>query len=248
MDALTAADFTAAIDKQFDLKYTPDYFALAKCATAVLAHKPENDLFEAAQHKCEWCWHDLTAVLTLVATECHLAAFGHTRSLYENLLTTLHLSKHPEKLADFKDYGKVASYEIFRDLLGSDKDFFEEVREEYAKLRPRFVHRGNLGNWHRTSVFSLFEEAGMEKLYHTYYKQASSFAHGDAQVGTTWRDGKWSFDIANLDPTPYGRLAVVTGHFFFVDFLGAFIDIHKLPYKEKWHPVYDLAKERMEAG
>jgi hypothetical protein len=54
----------------------------------------------------------------------------------------------------------------------------------------------------------LVDECGLGGTYPTFYKKASSVAHGDGFIGTGFNDGKWFYDVARLPADLYGDLAL----------------------------------------
>lgn len=244
---LVCPDFVKTIAKNHDLNYEEMFMAVAECSFAFMAAEPKDEIHGVVLHKSEWCWENFIGVLTLVANDLHLSAFSLTRNLYENILTTLHLMNHPEKLGDFIHHGRVVAFELARDH-GIKKELLVPHQAEYDTLRPTFGRGKKLLPWHKVTVLKMFEESGIGEMYASYYKKASCFAHGDAFVGTHYdaTKGGWYFDIADLTPEPYGRLAVIAAHVAVSAFFGALVDFYKLPFKDKWEKANQLIKEQGE--
>jgi len=91
-------------------------------------------------------------------------------------------STDPQVLTDYIDYGKIIAYELMRDLDGPAQEL-ARMKPEYDNLKARFGKR----KWHAMTIQKPVERsfdtalgAGETSLYETFYKEASSFAHGDS--------------------------------------------------------------------
>jgi hypothetical protein len=112
------------------------------------------------------------------------------RNLFELVLGTVFLIDNPDKLQDFVDYGKIIAYELAEEM-GADQKYLEAFRQKasYDMLKKRLGHN----KWHGQSVKGLAEQIGMRKLYHSFYKESSSIAHGDSYVTLGYKGGDWRF-------------------------------------------------------
>jgi len=180
---------------------------LAELAFKVLADKRDDPHVAAIRSRVEICWEIYTSVLFLAAEHLGISSFGQCRNLFENIVSTVYLAKHHELLQDFFDHAKVIAYEAMRDM-GLSQKKLDVVKAEYDAIKPRFMQGNRPVSWHKTSVRELVEASGLAGMYPTFYKKASSVAHGDGFIGTGYKDGKWYYDTAQLNPDLYGDLAL----------------------------------------
>ena len=91
-------------------------------------------------------------------------------------------SADPQVLDDYIDYGKLIAYELM-DALNGPPQILARMKPEYDTIKARLGDR----KWHRSTIQKLVERSfdtalgpGEKSLYQTFYKEASSFAHGDS--------------------------------------------------------------------
>jgi hypothetical protein len=113
---------------------------------------------------------------------------------------------NPNKLSDFINYGKVVGYEI-AEQSGADEKYLKAFRQkaDYDRLKKHFGQN----KWHGKSVRRLAENAGMNQLYQSFYKEASSIAHVDSFVTLGYKKGKWGFSKDVRSWSDYGDTALV---------------------------------------
>ncbi len=203
---MTAPPFVKEISRRSE-GFEQNFLTLAELAFSVLADERHDEHVEAIRSRVEICWEIYTSVLILVAEHLGVSSFGQCRNLLENIVSTIYLSKHPELLQDFLDHAKIIAYESLRDM-GMDQKKLDVVKAEYDAIKPRFTQGNRSLAWHKTTVRELVEAAGLPGMYSTFYKKASSVAHGDGFIGTGFKDGKWYYDVSNLNADLYGDLAL----------------------------------------
>ncbi|HEX3153067.1 MAG TPA: DUF5677 domain-containing protein [Candidatus Angelobacter sp.] len=187
--------------------FEENFMILAELAFKVMADKRDDQHVAAIRSRVEICWEIYTSVLILTAEHLGVSSFGQCRNLFENIVSTVYLAKHPELLQDFFDHGKLIAYESLRDM-GLDQKKLDVVKAEYDAIKPRFMQGNRALSWHKTTVKELVETSGLAGMYPTFYKKASSVAHGDGFIGTGFKDGKWLYNVADLPAGLYGDLAL----------------------------------------
>jgi hypothetical protein len=130
---------------------------------------------------------------------------GMCRNLFELVAGTIFLIEHPEKTYDFVDYGKKIAYELVKDMKANDEYLkaFDSVAD-YESLRVRFGKQG----WHGTNIKGVVEAVGMGDLYKTFYKEASSIAHGDSFVTLRYKNATWQLTRGVDEWRPYVETAL----------------------------------------
>lgn len=187
--------------------FEENFMILAEVVFKVLGDKRDEPHVAAVRSRVEICWEIYTSVLTLSAEHLGISSFGQCRNLFENIVSTVHLAKHPELLQDFFDHAKVIAYESMRDM-GLEQKKLDVVKAEYDAIKPRFMQGKRVLSWHKSSVWELVDACGLGGTYPTFYKKASSVAHGDGFIGTGFKGGKWFYDVAQLPADLYGDLAL----------------------------------------
>src|SRR5207248_7079025 len=112
------------------------------------------------------------------------------RTLFESIVSAAILAKHPEKLGDFVEHGRMTELRMMRvieDPLLKKKleHAIKATDAEFQKLWAKF----NESRWHGLGTKDSFIEAEFEpSVYDRYYRRASVIAHGQPYV--TARGGK----------------------------------------------------------
>jgi hypothetical protein len=141
-------------------------------------------------------WEVLNSIHCLIAYNYGLGAFSLSRNLFEVICGTIFLIQHPEKTQDFIDYGKKIGFELAQ-AMGANQPYLAAFSKhaDYPSLIGRFGRK----SWHGKDVRSIVEEADMVRLYSSFYKEASSVAHGDSFPLLGFKNGKWHLnkDVRN---------------------------------------------------
>jgi hypothetical protein len=150
----------------------------------VLSADSVSTHFQAVQAQCAFAIEVYKGLLRVVAAKNGIAAQALLRTLFETIVSAVILAKHPEKLDDFKNHGKLTAHRIARSIPSGSpyapatKAFLEATRTECDALHKVFKSAG--GNWHLLKTSASFDEAEMpENFYDRFYGRASAIAHGD---------------------------------------------------------------------
>jgi len=148
----------------------------------------EDDHTNLCVNQCRVAWELWNSICCLAGYDYGLGAMSMCRNLFELVAGTLFLIQHPEKTYDFVDYGKKVAHELAREMGASDQYLKAlDAVADYEELRLKF---GKLG-WHGMNIKGLVEAVGMGGLYTTFYKEASSIAHGDSFVTLRYKNAMW---------------------------------------------------------
>jgi len=157
--------------------------AVLLLAKKVLVAERDGAHFRAVQAQCAFAIEVYTGVIQMVAAQNGIAAMSLGRTLFEAVVSAVILAKHVEKLEDFKNHGKLTTFQMARsvppasrfDSPGSKK-FVDDTKTEYAALQAHFKHTGN---WHLLKNSDAFAEAELpENFRGRYYIRVSAIAHG----------------------------------------------------------------------
>lgn len=147
-------------------------------------HAPRDLMEETLILQCEVAWSVVDSIKLLCNRHQGVAAMVLCRGMFERTaaIDFLANSSDPQILTDYIDYGKVIAYEL-ADGLNAPQQILNPMKAEYETIKARLGNR----KWHRTTIERLvaasFDTAlgpGEKSLYKTFYKEASSFAHGDS--------------------------------------------------------------------
>jgi len=156
-----------------------------RLVTAVLSHWLTSDHKRAVLAQCNVAIEHYRGILVLVRQKLGLPAEGLARNLFELAITTIYLAKHEELLDDFTDYGTKIHYDVLSatlpKLLAQNKSLVYELQLRKREHQQLDVHFG-AKSWHRRRIREIAEETGFAPLYKTFYKAASSIAHGDSFI------------------------------------------------------------------
>jgi hypothetical protein len=129
-----------------------------------------------------------------ISTVCEkgngISAESLVRTLFEALTNMAILAKHPNKLRDFVDHGRMMELRMLRmiedpDLKKRLEASIKSTDTEFQRLWAKFNERA----WHGLDTKESFAEAEFgADIYNRYYRRASAIAHGQPYV--TVRDGK----------------------------------------------------------
>jgi hypothetical protein len=145
--------------------------------TAVLAQLAfANQLFEGIGSVCE--------------KGNGISAESLVRTLFEALTNMAILAKHPQKLKDFVDHGRMTALRMMRmieepELKKRLEEKINATDAEFQQLWTKFNERP----WHGFGTKDSFAEAEFgADTYNRYYRRASAIAHGQPYV--TVSEGK----------------------------------------------------------
>lgn len=147
-------------------------------------HRPGDLMEETLRCQCEVAWSVVDSVRLLCDKRQGVAAMVLCRGMFERTaaIDFLANSTDPQILTDYIDYGKIVAYELAVGLSAPQK-ILDAMKPEYDAIKARLGNR----KWHRTTIeklvaasFDTALAAGEKSLYKTFYKEASSFAHGDS--------------------------------------------------------------------
>ncbi len=155
-------------------------FRLAKKVLAVERGCPH---FRAVQAQCAFAIEAYTGVLQLVDAQNGVAAVSLGRTLLEAVVSAVILAKHQEKLDDFKNHGKLTTFQMAQSIPSGSrfdspglKKFRDDTRSECDALKDHFKPTRN---WHLLNNSDAFAEAELpEDFRGRYYIRVSAIAHG----------------------------------------------------------------------
>jgi Family of unknown function (DUF5677) len=152
-------------------------------------------------HIVKVMFNDYGAVLVLVLNGYGVQAMKIARSMFEAECNILYLKTNPVGVEDYIDFHVIDERRLY-DLLGPDQQKnvdparVARMTDEYNEVAQRFARnkKGDLrDSWCNVSIYERAKLAGVEDLYQTFYKWASSMHHAD--LGSVIS----SFDIESED-------------------------------------------------
>jgi hypothetical protein len=145
-----------------------------------LADKPEDQqfvLFFLAHQAVE----EFFDIVLLAVHGRGLGALRLLRALYERIVTTLYLMKHPEDVKDFNDYADVHARRVINHATSDGGDIsrwvstekIAEIEEFYQRVKARFQEtvcnkcekRRDQPSWTKKDFKALAREAGLVEIY-----------------------------------------------------------------------------------
>lgn len=168
-------------------EYEGDAIIIANIGKKINSHESSDDHTTVVVNQCRVAWEILNSIHCLAGYDYGLGAMSLCRNLFELVAGTIFLIENPTRLQDFLDCGKTAAYEL-AEALGADQRYLPAFKQkaDYDKLKK---HLGK-EKWHRKTIRGLVEAVGMQKLYGSFYKEASSIAHGDLFVTLGFHTGR----------------------------------------------------------
>ena len=112
------------------------------------------------------------------------------RTLFETASSTIILAKHPEKLRDFIEHGRMTELRMIRVIESPPlkkrlEPTIKATESEFQRLWDKFKEN----RWHGLGTKDSFAQAEFESsIYDRYYRRASAIAHGQPYV--TVRQGQ----------------------------------------------------------
>jgi hypothetical protein len=138
--------------------------------------------FQAVQAQCAFSIEAFRGVLEVVESQNGIAAQSLLRTLFEAVVSAVILAKHPEKLDDFMNHGKLTTFRMARAIpsnspLASAVSAFRDATK--AECDTLYAYFKETGNWHLLKNADAFAEAGLpNNMRGRYYLRASAIAHG----------------------------------------------------------------------
>lgn len=211
-------------------EYRDDAIVFANIGMKINQQKGEDPHTQAVLSQCRVAWETFNSIQCLVGYDYGLGAMSLCRNLFELVIGTAFLIDHPDKLRDFVDHGKVIAYELAEEL-GADQEYLQIFRQKigYDELKNRLGY-----NWHGQTVKKIAELIGAKELYRSFYKEASSIAHGDSYVSLGYNKGEWRFSKDVRSWSKYRETAVV------FSFMSMAILYHKTVHTLKLPLVEDI--------
>ncbi|MEA2203373.1 MAG: hypothetical protein QOE77_149 [Blastocatellia bacterium] len=221
--------------------YWNDAIVFANLGMKINRCEASGMLGEAVINQCRVGWEVFNSIQCLVGYDYSLNAMILCRNLFELVIGTIFLIDNPGKLNDFIDYGKVIGYEV-AEQTGAEEEYLEAFKQkaDYDRLKRHFGQN----KWHGKTIKRLADSAGLNQLYHSFYKEASSIAHVDSFVTLGYKRGKWGFSKDVRAWSNYGDTALV------FSFMSMAILYHKtvhsleLPLLKDIHAVMGRLAER----
>lgn len=166
--------------------FREDHVPLYPLIEAVFRSHAAGDHKRAVKAQCKVALEQYAAVLHLVSADMGLPAHGLCRNLFEGVLSALYLARDENRYDDFLRFGTKIHYELVRNVDPRVAALHSWVPEELAVRKIDYdslsAHFGKSNNWSKKSVADLTPIVGYEQLYKTFYKEASSIAHGNSFV------------------------------------------------------------------
>jgi hypothetical protein len=203
-------------------------------------------------------WETFTGILAMVSLELPISGLNHCRTLYENVMTTLYLLYDTNRVQDYLDHAKVVAFEL-NEAMGRNPKELDVVRAEYQTLKPKFVGKNNRPLfWHKMSIGKLVEcvdterckalgepEGSLKGLHKTFYRQASSLAHGEGFLGMRYGNGKWYYDVKNYELSGLDSMALNFSYSLVVILCESIIRHFKLPFDKELAAIIEINKKHL---
>lgn len=105
-----------------------------------------DELQQVCLAQCDVCVEIYKGILALTALDIHLPAQALCRNVFEVVITTTYVVKHPETLRDFLDFGKLVRLRSLRSVKTFVNDYYQEqfkkhvaaTQKEFESLDKRF--------------------------------------------------------------------------------------------------------------
>ncbi len=207
--------------------FTNDAIIITNIGMKINSHRGADAHAETVTSQCRVAWETFNSIHCLIAYDYGLGALSLCRNLFELVVGTMFLIDNPSKLPDFIDYGKIIAYEL-AESIGADQEYLEAFKQkaDYASLKKRFGR----DKWHGKSVKALAEAAGMKALYESFYKEASSIAHGDCYVTLGYERGQWRFSKDVRSWSSYCEVSLVFSYLLMATLYHKAVHSLKLPF------------------
>jgi hypothetical protein len=245
---------------EYNAEFLQDFGHLSNLARSVIDFKTEDEHLELIQQRTFIIWETFTGVLSLVALELLVSAFSHCRTVYENVLSTLHLLHDKTRIKDYLDHAKVLAFEL-NENFGRDAKELDVVRPEYQALKPTFLKGKKPLFWHKMSIWKLAEVVDVERnsalteqvsplgffpgMQKTFYSEVSSIAHGEGFLGMRYGEKGWYYDVEHYNLDGIDGMALNLSYSLVTIFLESVISHFKLPFEKELAAVNAINKKHL---
>ena len=222
--------------------YEGDAIVIASIGMKINGHPVGSDDHAAVViNQCRVAWEILNSIHCLAGYDYGLAAMSLCRNLFELVAGTVFLIENPDSLQDFLDYGKTVAYEL-AEAIGADQGYLAAFKQkaDYDRLKKRFGRE----KWHRKSIKGLAEAVSMQKLYDSFYKEASSIAHGDSFVTLGFHSGCWQLSKDVRSWTHYCETSLEFSFLLIANLYHRAVHKLKLPYVTETQAVMGRLSQR----
>ncbi len=166
-----------------------DLQPLIKATEQILATPADTQLRKAVQAQVEVAAEHFGGILAASANGFGLPAEAAARNLFDVVVGTLYLMKHPDLLDDFIEFGKLTFYRLMKHISPESPEYQQEQARDLAShdteikcLDAKFAKKKN--SWHGRRISQIANDVGkdneMEQLYKIFYKPASAITHGSS--------------------------------------------------------------------
>lgn len=182
----------------------------------------KNDRERVLLLQCQGTWDIVDSIRILAIKKRGVAAFILCRSLFEHaaVADVLARSTDPQLLSDYIDSGKLILYEVGK-AMSAPPDWLAAQEKEYTVIKARM--RGK--NWYGSakiedlvnkSLHGRVLKPDESGLYKTFYKEASSMAHGDSYIylSRTPKQG-WQLTFDPSDRAKWGIRGLALAYLIF---------------------------------
>jgi hypothetical protein len=207
--------------------YEVDAKAIANIGMKINFHESPELHTAAVVNQCRVAWETMNSIHCLAGYDYGLGAMGLCRNLFELVVGTIFLIENPSTLQDFIDFGKTVAYEV-TEALGAESKFLSAFKQQtdYDRLKKHFGRE----KWHRKNIKELVEAVGMQRLYGSFYKEASSIAHGDSFITLGFHGGRWQLSGDVHRWSHYCETSVIFSLLLMVNLYHSAIHNLKLPF------------------
>ena len=209
-----------------------------------LAEKRNDDHFQAVATQVKFAQKIFDAVCTLCRAGNGVAAEALVRTLFDLIINTTILAKHPELLADFIDHGRLNQLEVMEatrppePFAKKHQIVIEANKGEVDRLRAKFKTTDTRSSkWHHFKTRDAIKESGLSgRMNLIYYKRASNIAHGEpmATVKPTTADWKeFKITVPEQGWKRFETLSLTQARLLMVFLFSVLNDHFKLGYDEQ---------------
>jgi len=155
-----------------------------KATEQILAAPAGTELTKAVQAQVAVAAEHFGGMLAASANGFGLPAEAAARNLFDLVVGTLYLTKHPHLIVDFIEFGQLTVYRLMKNLSPESPQYQQtRVRDlakydgEIRRLETKFDKKNF---WHGRQIVQIAQAIDMEPLYKTAYKTASGITHGSS--------------------------------------------------------------------
>lgn len=247
-----------ALLQEYNPEFLNDFGALSTLARDIVDTQTQDEHFKLIQERTLIVWETFTGVITLISLDLIVSGFAHCRTVYENVLSTLHLLHDKKRVENYLDHAKVLSFEL-NEVLGRDPRELDVVRAEYQAIKPKFLGKNDRPlNWHKMSIAKLAEAVDIDRsialgegqgffpyMQKTFYKQASSLAHGEGFLGMHYGKEGWYYDVKNYELSGLDVIALNFSYSIVTMLCESIIRHFGLPFDKELAHINEINKKRL---